>query len=186
MLRPPFPWRHTPVSVHPEFTAHRFPFFRPVSLAVLPECPRPPGGDHHCLEIVVAHKALRHWAVISRVVVDLLADHWSTSDEALERFLRNGPRQPLTVIAGLVFLGASMPNRRTTWGPNFTVSPSTTWNRGFELDLGAVSSSVCALAALATTKASSVNLHIRRHSQQIRPIEKKSFAHSHATAPSGS
>ena len=52
-----------------------------------------------------------------------------------------------------------MPNSLTSWGPNFTVSPSTIWNRGLA-DRTTVSLSVSAVAGEATMRASRTRTHI--------------------------
>jgi hypothetical protein len=67
LLRPPLPRRHTTMAVHSSLSSDGLPFFRRIPFAVLPERPSPPGRHHHCLEVIVTSKALRHWAMVSRV-----------------------------------------------------------------------------------------------------------------------
>ena len=94
----------TPMAVHSGLSDDSVSLFRRVA-AVGPEGPRPAGGNHHCLEIVVTGVALGNRATDPSVIVNLPAAHGAPCDEVLKRFLGKRTGVPPTVITGLPFLG---------------------------------------------------------------------------------
>jgi hypothetical protein len=105
LLRPPLPRWHTPVAMHSSLPDDSVLLFRRVSAAVAPEGPRPPGGNHHCLEVVVTGVALGNRPTVLSIIVNLAAVHGAPCDEVLKRLLGKRTGVPSAVIAGLRFLG---------------------------------------------------------------------------------
>src|SRR5882757_5044479 len=68
--------------------------------------PRPAGTYHQRLEVVFASKAGRDRSVILLVVIDLVARHRAAGNEGDESLGRQGTGIPVTIIAGLSFLGS--------------------------------------------------------------------------------
>jgi hypothetical protein len=93
------------MAVHSSLSDDSVLLFRRVSAAIAPEGPRPPGGNHHCLEIVVTGVALGNRPTVLSIIVNLPAVHGAPCDEVLKRLLGKRTRVPPAVIAGLLFLG---------------------------------------------------------------------------------
>jgi hypothetical protein len=93
------------MAMHASLPDDSVSLFRRVSIAVAPEGPCPPGGDHHCLEVVVTGVALGNRATGPSIVVNLPAVYGAPGDEVLKRLLGKRPGMPLTVVTGLPLLG---------------------------------------------------------------------------------
>jgi hypothetical protein len=66
--------------------------------------PRPAGTYHQRLEVVLASKADRDWAVVLVVIIDLVTRHWAASDESDESLCRQRTGIPVAIIARLRLL----------------------------------------------------------------------------------
>ena len=93
------------MAVHSSLPNYGVSLFRRVSAAVAPEGPRPPGGNHHCLEVVVTGVALGNRASILSIRINLPAVHGGALREVLKRLLGKRTGAPPAVITGLLFLG---------------------------------------------------------------------------------
>ena len=92
------------MAVHAQLASRSLSLFGCISLAVPAEGPSPACSNHHGLKVVIASKALRHRAVVPRVVIHLLAVDRPSRNEGFQGLLRQRAGLPLPVIAGLPLL----------------------------------------------------------------------------------